>query len=136
MKLRWHKISTPKKLASDCKSTMCCYLFSCDLCGADYVDYTARHLHQCIAEHKKSVIGKRLLEAHGDTNLLNNSQFQILRKWRNNPSLNMQTVSIHTKLFVFAELTADRLAQLVEHQTAVREVARSTSTRPTLRVFK
>ena len=30
----------------------------------------------------------------------------------------------------------DRLAQLVEHRTTVREVAGSTPARPTLRVFK
>ena len=28
------------------------YHFSCDLCDADYVRYTARHLHQRIADHK------------------------------------------------------------------------------------
>ena len=38
--------------------------FKCDLCDADYVGYTAQHLHQCIAEHKYSAIGKQLLDAH------------------------------------------------------------------------
>jgi len=41
------------------------YKLACDLCGADYVGYTARHLHQRIAEHKYSAIGKHLLEGHG-----------------------------------------------------------------------
>ena len=30
------------------------YHFACDLCDADYVDYTARHLFQRVAEHKTS----------------------------------------------------------------------------------
>ena len=34
------------------------YHFSCDLCDADYVGYTARHLHQRIADHKNSAIGR------------------------------------------------------------------------------
>ena len=33
------------------------YLFSCDLCDAGYVGYTAQHLHQRISEHKNSTIG-------------------------------------------------------------------------------
>ena len=91
------------------------YHFSCDLCDADYVGYTARHLHQRIAEHKNSAIGKHLLEAHGSNKLLKESQFRVLRKcqgkfdclvfemlWIKNlkPSLNIQTDSIRAKLFV------------------------------------
>ena len=34
------------------------YHFVCDLCDADYVGYTARHLFQRVAEHKNSSIGK------------------------------------------------------------------------------
>ena len=34
------------------------YKFQCDLCDADYIGFTARHLHQRIAEHKSSTIGK------------------------------------------------------------------------------
>ena len=33
------------------------YKFKCDLCDADYVGYTCRHLHQRIDEHKGSVVG-------------------------------------------------------------------------------
>ena len=33
------------------------YKFKRDLCDAGYVGYTARHLHQRIAEHKYSAIG-------------------------------------------------------------------------------
>ncbi|RMX43673.1 hypothetical protein pdam_00006333 [Pocillopora damicornis] len=48
--------------------------------SADYVGYTARHLHQRIAEHKNSAIGRHFLEAHGNNNLLRESQFTVLRK--------------------------------------------------------
>ena len=36
------------------------YKFECDLCDADYVGYTARHLHQLINEHKYSGFDKTL----------------------------------------------------------------------------
>ena len=29
------------------------YHFKCDLCDADYFSYTAQHLFQCVADHKK-----------------------------------------------------------------------------------
>ena len=81
------------------------YLFSCDLSYADYVGYTAGHLHQ----HKNSAIVKHLLEAHGGTPPQRKGQFRILRKCQGkfdclvyemlcikerNPSLNTQTDSI------------------------------------------
>ena len=77
--------------------------------------YTARHLHQRIAEHKYSSIDKHLLEAHGDKNLLNEGQFRVLEKCHGKfdclvyemlfiqelkPSLNTQSDSISAKLFV------------------------------------
>ena len=37
------------------------YHFVSDLCDADYVGYTARHLFQRVAEHKKSAIGKHFM---------------------------------------------------------------------------
>ena len=46
----------------------------------DYVGYTARHLHQHIAEHKYSAISKHFLEAQGDKNLLNDGQFRVHKK--------------------------------------------------------
>ena len=42
------------------------YLFQCDLCDADYVGYTCRHLHQRVEEHKRSVIGNHNREQHGN----------------------------------------------------------------------
>ena len=86
----------------------------CDLCDADYVRYTARHLHQRINEHKYSAIGKHL-EQHGLLkNDLADKQFSVLRKCRSkfdclifemlfikelNPELNTQKDSIRAKFF-------------------------------------
>ena len=41
------------------------YYFKCDLCNADYVCYSCRHLHQRIEEHKGSAIGRHIKEQHG-----------------------------------------------------------------------
>ena len=85
------------------------------MCDADYVGYTARHLHQRIVEHKYSAFGKHLLEMHGDKNLLNEDQFRVLKEVPREfdclvyemllikelrPSLNTQSDSISAKLFV------------------------------------
>ena len=40
------------------------YSFQCDLCDANYVGFTARHLHQRIREHRYSAIGKHLDTQH------------------------------------------------------------------------
>jgi len=56
------------------------YSFACGLCDSDYAGFTARHLHQRIVEHKNSAIGKHFSTAHGDTSLLKESQFRILKK--------------------------------------------------------
>ena len=74
-----------KKLEQDLKprivSQHCIvYKFACDLRGADYVGYTARHLHQRVAEHRYSAICKHFLEEHGDENLMNDGQFGVLKK--------------------------------------------------------
>ena len=81
----------------------------------DYVGYTARRLHQRIAEYGYSVVGNFFfLEAHGDKNLLKEGQFGVLEKWKFdclvyetllfitelNPSLNTQGDSITAKLLV------------------------------------
>ena len=58
------------------------YKFECDLCDADYVGYTTRHLHQRINEHKYSVIGGHL-EQHGLSKAdLADKQFSVLKKCR------------------------------------------------------
>ena len=105
----------PKEIKPSIVSQHCVvYKFACDLCDADYVGYTARHFHQRITEHKYSAIGKQLLQAHGDKNLLNESQFRVLKKCYGifdclvyemlfikelRPSLNTQGDSISAKLF-------------------------------------
>ena len=90
------------------------YHFQCDLCDADYVGYTARHLHQRIVEHKHSAIGKHASQAHGN-NTINEGQFKILKKCQGKfdclvyemlfikdlkPNLNTQADSIRAKLFI------------------------------------
>ena len=41
--------------------------------------YTARHLFQCVAEHKNSATGEHFLEGHGSYHLLNETLFNVLR---------------------------------------------------------
>ena len=96
------------------------YHFKCDLCDADYVGYTCRHLYQRIEEHKGSAIGKDVRDQHGrdpsDTSL----RFKILRKCQSKfdcliyemlfikelkPTLNTQSDSIRAKLFFIAQST-------------------------------
>ena len=107
----------PKEIKPSIVSQQCVvYKFARDLCDADYVGYTARHLHQRIAEHKYSAIGKHLLEVHGDKNLLNEGQFRVLKKCHEKfdclvyemlvikelrPSLSTQSDSISSNLFVW-----------------------------------
>ena len=43
------------------------YEFTCNLCDADYVGYTSRHLFQRIYENKHCAIGKHLRDAHNQT---------------------------------------------------------------------
>ena len=93
------------------------YNYICDLCDAEYVGYTSRHLHQRIDEHRYSAIGKHLkndhrLETIGD--LTNN--FSVLKKCNGKldcliyemlfikkmrPCLNAQSDSIRAKLFIY-----------------------------------
>ncbi|XP_068728938.1 uncharacterized protein [Montipora capricornis] len=82
-----------------------------------YVNDTLARMpnNDAAAEHKYSSIGKHLLEAHGDKNLLNEGQFRVLKKCHGKfdcfvyemlfiqelkPSLNTQSDSISAKLFV------------------------------------
>ncbi len=90
------------------------YLFKCDLCDADYVGYTCRHLHQRIDEHKSSVVGEHMVQQHGEDAKNIEKNFKVLRKCRGKfecllyemlfikdlkPSLNKQSDSIRSKLF-------------------------------------
>ena len=91
------------------------YFFKCDLCDADYVGYTSRHLHQRVEEHKRSVIGNHVREQHGNEPCEIAKNFRVLRKSSNKfdclifemflirdlkPKLNKQSNSIRAKLFV------------------------------------
>ena len=91
------------------------YNYKCDLCDAEYVSYTSRHLHQRIDERRYSAIGNHLKNDHGlETigDLTNN--FSVLKKCKGKlecliyemlfikkkrPCLNTQSDSIHAKLF-------------------------------------
>ena len=56
----------PKEAKPSIANQQCVvYHFVCDLCDADYIGYTARHLCQRVAEHKDSAIGKHFHEVHG-----------------------------------------------------------------------
>ena len=52
--------------------------FKCDLCDADYVGCTCRHLYQRIDERKGSVIGKHVRDQHGGGRKRRISQIQDL----------------------------------------------------------
>ena len=87
-----------------------------DLCDAEYVGYTSRHLHQRIDEHRYSAIGNHLKKDHGQEtigDLTNN--FSVLKKCngkldcltyemlfvkKKRPCLNIQSDSIRAKLFI------------------------------------
>ena len=59
------------------------YKFKCDLCDADYVGYTCRHLHQRIDEHKNSVVGKHVRKCHREEPARIEHCFSILKKCQN-----------------------------------------------------
>ena len=90
------------------------YSFQCDLCDANYVGFTARHLHQRIREHRYSAIGKHLETQHDNKRAKIDHLFKVLKKCRSKfdclifemlfikdikPSLNTQSDSIRAKLF-------------------------------------
>ena len=92
------------------------YKFECDLCDADYIGYTSRHLHQRIDEHRNSAIGRHVKEKHGEDAERIVNCFSVLRKCQgkydcllyemlyikqHKPSLNTQSDSIQAnKVFV------------------------------------
>ena len=55
------------------------YNYKCDLCDAEYVGYTSRHLHQRIDEHRYSAIGKHLKNDHGLETIGLNTQSDSIR---------------------------------------------------------
>ena len=120
-----HPVYTSRKIGSNIKpkeskpplvNQQCVvYRFKCDLCDADYVGYTCRHLYQRIEEHKGSAIGKHVRDQHGRDPSDISLRFKILRKCQNKfdcliyemlfikelkPTLNTQSDSIRAKLFL------------------------------------
>ena len=120
-----HPVYTSRKIGSNIKpkeskppivNQQCVvYHFKCDLCDADYVGYTCRHLYQRIEEHKGSVIGKHVRDQHGRDPRDISRSFKILRKCQSKfdcliyemlfikelkPTLNTQSDSIRAKLFL------------------------------------
>ena len=90
------------------------YFFNCDLCDADYVGFTSRHLHQLAEELKRSVIDNHVREQQGNKPCEIAKNFRVLRKCSNKfdclifemffirdlkPKLNKQSDSIRGKLF-------------------------------------
>ena len=59
------------------------YHFNCDLCGAGYVGYTCRHLHERNEEHKGSAVGNRRREQHDLEPDHIAQSLRILRKCQN-----------------------------------------------------
>ena len=91
------------------------YHFRCDLCDADYVCYTCRHLYQHIEEHKGSAIRKLVRHQQGRDPSDISLTFNILRKCQRKfdcliyemlftkelkLTLNKQSDSIRAKLFL------------------------------------
>ena len=92
------------------------YNYKYDLCDAQYVGYTSRHLHQRIDEHRYSAIGKHLKNDHGLKtigDLTNN--VSVLKKCNGKldclvyemffikkirPCFNTQSDSIRAKIFI------------------------------------
>ena len=58
------------------------YYFKCDLCDADCVGYTCRHLHQRTEEHKSTVVGEHMVEQHNEDPKSIEKNFRVLRKCR------------------------------------------------------
>ena len=90
------------------------YYYKCGSCDADYVGYTARHLHQRKKEHQHSAIGKHQWEKHGLQNKIQDQCFTILKKCKTkfdcliygmmfikekSPSHDTQADSVKAKLF-------------------------------------
>ena len=110
---RWKLQTTTNYLSLPLNQQRVVYIFKCDMCDADYVGYTCRHLFQGIEEHKHYAIGKHLRDAHNQKNKDLQEQFTILKKCGKfeclipemlfiqgkKPELNTQSDSIKAKLF-------------------------------------
>ena len=106
-----HQSSRPPLINEQCVD----YKFKCDLCDADYVGYTCRHLLQCIEEHKHSAIGNTCVTPTIRRTKIFRNNLPFLKKCRRKfecfiykmlfirqkkPELNTQSNSIKAKLFI------------------------------------
>ena len=91
------------------------YKYRCHLCDTEHTGYTTRHLHQRIAEHKYSAVGKRLKDEHRAKIPDLDNYFSTLKKCQGKldcliyemlvirarkPKLNTQSDSILAKVYV------------------------------------
>lgn len=83
------------------------YFFKCDLCDADYVGYTGRHLHQRVEEHVREQHGNEPREIAKNFSVLSKCSnkfdcliFQMFFILDLKPKFNKQSDSIRAKLFV------------------------------------
>ncbi len=58
------QVLAPKEEKPPIVNNQCPINLKCNLCDADFVGFTIRHLHQLINKHKCSTIGRHL-EEHG-----------------------------------------------------------------------
>ena len=91
------------------------YIFKCDMCDADYIGYTTRHLHQRIEKHRASAVGKHINEVYAVTAPELTKMFSVLKKCQGKldclvhemllirerkPKLNTQSDSLRAKVFI------------------------------------
>ena len=109
-----HEIKPKEKKRPIINQQRVVYHYKCDLCGANYVGYTCRHLYQRVEEHKgSSSIGNHIKEQHGTVPSDIYRDFKILRKCQSKfdcliyemlfikelkPTLNKKSDSIRAKL--------------------------------------
>ena len=63
------------------------YYFNCGLCDADYVGFRIGHLHQHVAEYKRSTIGNHVKYEHGKDSGTITSNFKVLKSVRANETV-------------------------------------------------
>ena len=106
--------SRSREKATPCEPTVRCYKFKCDLCDADYVGYTCRHLHQRIDEHKNSVVDKHVRECHREEPARIEHCFSILKRCQSNNCL------LYEMLFIRVNVNVTYRDQLIRSVTTYK----------------